>query len=327
MKLKARASILVVVVVVVAIAGYIFYKEGALPVDKNDSSHKIFVISPGQGLTSIANQLESEGLTRNRLVFFIVVKRLGIEKSIQAGDFRLSPSMSAPQVAQELTHGTLDVWVTIPEGLRNEEIAQKLSNVLDIPEVELLVPMEGREGYLFPDTYLIPKDADPQQIVTILENNFNKKYQEMNIEEKAREQGLSSQEVVTIASLVERESRSDADRQIIASIILKRYRIGMGLDIDATLQYMLGYQPREKTWWKASLTNDDKLLDSPYNTYQNAGLPPAPIANPGIASLIAVVEANSSTPYLYYMHEQPSGRPHYSRTLEEHEANVERYLR
>lgn len=312
---------------IAAVAGYIFYKEGTLPVNKADASHKIFVILPGQGLTKIANNLEAEGLIRNRLVFFIAVKRLGIEKNIQAGDFRLSSSMSATQVAQELTHGTLDVWVTIPEGLRNEEVAQKLSDALDIPEVELLTPMDGHEGYLFPDTYLIPKDADPKQIVSIFENNFNKKYQEKNIEEGARRQGLSRGELVTMASLVERESRSDADRRVIAGIILKRYKMGMGLDIDATLQYVLGYQPREKSWWKATLSNDDKLLNSPYNTYQNVGLPPGPIANPGIASLMAVVEADDNTPYLYYLHEQPSGRPHYSRTLEEHEAKVDKYLK
>ncbi len=313
------------VLVTTLVVGYLFYREGLLPVNKKDTAVKTFVIERGLGLTAIANKLEKEGLIRNRLVFFIVVKRLGIEKNIQAGDFRLSPSMTAIEIATELTHGTLDVWVTIPEGLRNEEVAEKISDTLDIPETELLIPMAGREGYLFPDTYLIAKTASPEAIIMKLRTTFDQKYTP-EIAQKARSLNLTQKEVVTIASLIEREAKFEEDRVRIASVILKRYREDMLLQIDATIQYALGYQPQEKRWWKSALSFEDLELVSPYNTYLNVGLPPTPIANPGMASIKAVVAANPDTPYRFYVHDR-AGRAHFARTAQEHERNIQKYLK
>lgn len=143
--------------------------------------------------------------------------------------------------------------------------------------------------------------------------------------EDAKMSGLTLDEVITLASIVEREGRTADDRPIIAGILLKRLKADWPLQADATLQYALGYQAREKTWWKKALTNDDKNFRSPYNTYLNPGLPPRPIANPGIESMKAVIYPKD-TEYWYYLHD-PTGAVHYAATIEEHNANVKTYLR
>jgi len=316
-----KINFLVVLLLIITLAFYLFYREGTLPVNKSNQSTKIFVINQGESLTSVVNNLSKEGLIRNRLIFFLIVKKLGIERKIQAGDFRLSPAMDAYQIAKNLTHGTLDIWVTLIEGTRKEEIAQIISQNLGIPETEFL--KYAKEGYLFPDTYLLPKDATPESIVKILENNFNKKFS-TELQQKAKAKGLSPTETIILASLVEREAKLSEDRPLVASVILNRFKTEMKLDIDATIQYTLGYQPEEKTWWKKVLTTDDLAIDSPYNTYKNKGLPPTPICNPGLAAIQAIANA-PETDYFYYLSDK-KGKIHYAVTLEEHNENVRKYL-
>lgn len=323
MRSRSKPLLVFIIILVVVLLSYFLYREGTLPVNKNNKKTQIFIVPKGESLVSITRKLEKEGLIRNRIVFFLVVKQLGIEKKMQAGDYRLSPSMNAYQIARNMTHGTLDVWVTIIEGLRREEVAEVISENLSIPEIEFI--KEAPEGYLFPDTYLMPKKASSEAIISIMTNNFNIKFTP-ELKQKARSKGLNEEETVVLASLVEREAKFDADRPKVAGVILNRLDIGMKLDIDATVQYALGYQPAEKTWWKQGLTDQDKLINSPYNTYQNAGLPPGPISNPGLASLEAVAKADTSTPYLYYLHDK-TGKTYFAETLEEHQSNIERYLR
>lgn len=318
-----RIFILLILIIVFIIGFYLYYKEGTLPVDKSSKESKIFVIRPGENLSAIANNLADQKLIRNKIVFYLVVKRLGIERKIQAGDFRLSASMDTHKIAKSLTHGTLDVWLTIIEGMRKEEVAQQVSQSLNIPEIEFL--KYAREGYLFPDTYLIPKSATAVAVIKIFEDNFNRRFSD-ELRERARIKGFTVEQVVRLASLVEREARFSEDRQKVASVLLNRLEKEMKLDIDATVQYALGYQPEEKSWWKKQLSLEDLALDSPYNTYKNAGLPPEPIANPGLASIQAVVDADTNTPYLYYVSDS-SGHLHFARNLEEHNENIKRYLK
>lgn len=317
---KKPFSLFVLIIILVCL--FLFYKEGSLPVNKTSKESKIFVVKKGENMDDIIKNLAKEDLIRNRVVFFIIVKQLGIERKIQAGDFRLSPAMDAYTIANNLTHGTLDVWLTIIEGLRKEEIAQIVSQNLGIPETEFL--KIAQEGYLFPDTYLIPQQATAGGIIEILVNNYYRRF-DVSLKAQAKKKGLTEKQVLILASLVEKEGRNDTDRQKIASIILKRYREDMPLQLDATVQYAVGYQANEKTWWKKYLTEDDLKIDSPYNTYKNTGLPPAPIANPGLSSIKAVVNADVSTPYLYYISDK-SGKMHYAVTLEEHNANIKKYL-
>jgi len=317
-----KSQIFFLIIFLFALFSYLFFKQGSLPFNKNDKSTKIFVIAPGQPLQKIIDNLQKEDLIRSKIVFYLIVKQLKIDKKIQAGDFRLSPSMNAYEIAQTLTHGTLDVWVTLIEGTRKEEMAEVLNKKVNISELEFI--RLAKEGYLFPDTYLIPKNADAQMVVNILENNFNQKFTKQ-MEEKGKNKSLTKEQIVILASLLEREAKNFKDKKIIAGILLKRLKADWPLQIDATVQYALGYQPKEKSWWKKNLTSQDLEIDSPYNTYKNKGLPPTPISNPGLDSLTAVVEAEVETPYWYYLSDK-KGVVHYAKTLEEHNLNIEKYL-
>lgn len=318
-----KRLIIFLILFVVAVVLYFFYKEGTLPVNRSATDPKVFTIETGESMDQITRSLASEDLIRNRVVFYMVVKQLGIEKQIQAGDFRLSQSMDVYEIARALTHGTQDKWVTIIEGLRKEEIAEALAKKFGISEVEFV--KAAPEGYLFPDTYSAPSQASADTLITLLTNTFNQKYQ-AEVAPKTAHLNMTKEQIVTMASLVEREARTEEDRRMVASILLKRIANDWPLQLDATVQYAIGYQPVEKTWWKRDLTVDDLKVNSPYNTYLNKGLPPGPICNPSISSLLAVANADPETPYWYYLSE-PGGTTHFAKTLEEHDANIQKYLR
>ena len=257
---------------------------------------------------------------KNPVAFFLLIKKLGFDKKIEAGAFRLNPSMTAQEIAENLTHGRLDIWVTIPEGKRAKEIAEILESNIPSYKPFWKDVLAEKEGYLFPDTYLIPKDADIEIIVGLMVNNFEKKYESLSA---SNENQLSKNDIVIIASLVERETKFPQDRPLVASVIHNRLKIGMKLDIDATVQYALGFQEDQKSWWKKNLTLEDLKINSPYNTYLNPGLPPVPIANPGLAALEATLRP-ADTEYFYYVSDK-TGRNHYAKTLAEHQINIEKY--
>lgn len=298
----------------------VWWKNGISAVNLQDKRATIFVIEKGQGVREIANKLKNEDLIKDPVVFFLLVKKLGLDGKIQAGDFRLSPSMTASEIAQILTHGTLDIWVTIPEGKRAEEIADILKIKIPSYDESWRTLLAQNEGFLFPDTYLIPKDASSDIVLSLMKNNFEKKFSSIP---NAPSDPAKRKKVVIIASIVEREAKFSEDRSLVASVIFNRLTIGMKLDIDATVQYSLGFQENQKTWWKRGLTRADLKLDSSYNTYINAGLPPTPISNPGIDVLQAVINP-AKTDYLYYLSDK-LGHNHYAKTLEEHNANIRRY--
>ena len=292
-----------------------------LPVNSNAKTSTIFVVNKGGGVREIAYNLKAKGLVRNPIVFFLLLKKLRLDKKIEAGDFRLNPSMNTSDIAQTLTHGTLDIWVTIPEGLRAEEIAEILKDKIPTYKPFWKDVLIQKEGYLFPDTYLVPKNADIALIVSLMLKNFENKYAAIQPNEKNT---LSKNDSVIVASLVEREARFPEDRILVASVMSNRLKIDMKLDIDATVQYALGYSQDEKTWWKKNLTVDDLAINSIYNTYKNSGLPPTPISNPGIDAIASVINA-PKTDYLYYISDK-SGRLHFAKTIEEHNANVKKYI-
>ncbi len=316
-----RLLIVLAIIIVGAVGAFLFYREGTLPANARDTTSEIFVIEQGEPLNTVIRRLESEKLIRSRLIFYLVIRQLGIEREIEAGTFRLSPSMDAYTLAEELTHGTDDTWITVVEGLRKEEIAEVISDELDIPAVEIETLAE--EGYLFPDTYLFPQTASAEGVVTEMRRNFDEKVTQ-EIIDGAASQGLSLEELVILASLVEREANTDAGRREVASVMLRRIEEGMPLQIDATVQYVVGYDLDEKTWWKNGLTFDDLEIESPYNTYVNTGLPPGPIASPSLSSMIAVSEADPNTPYLFYI-TGADGEMYYAEDLEGHNANIEQH--
>lgn len=321
-KIFIRLAVLLILLFVFAGIALLWWRDATSPAQPQTPESKIFIVQTGESVRSIATRLKNEGLIKDQVGFFLLVKLLQYDSKLQAGDFRLNPSMDTRTIIDELTHGTLDVWVTTLEGWRVEEIALKLAQDLEIPESEFL--KVAREGYMFPDTYLLPKDASAAAVAKILFENFDKKVTPQ-MRTGFATQNLILDEAVVLASIVEREGVSDGDRPMIAGILLNRLHAGHPLQADATLQYALGYQSGEKSWWKKSLLDEDKKINSPYNTYKNAGLPPNPICNPGLGSLLAVANP-AVTDYWYYLHD-PQGGIHYATTLEEHNANIEKYLK
>lgn len=297
---------------------FIWWSNGQGPADPLDKSSKIFVVNKGEGIREIGNRLKNEDLIKDPVVFFLYVKQHGLDNKIQAGDFRLSRNMDLQKVTQALTHGTLDIWITIPEGKRADEVADILKEKMPGYDESWRSELRLQEGYLFPDTYLFPREATVQNIISIMTNTFEKKYAQITTNTN-----LTKKEIVTLASLVEREAKLDADRPLVASVILNRVNQDMPLQIDATVQYVLGYQPSEHSWWKNELTSDDLKIKSPYNTYLVVGLPPGPISNPGFAALSAAAYP-AKTNYLYYISDK-YGHNHYEQTLDQHNADVQKY--
>lgn len=305
--LKKFKWLLLVVVTPALIYGY--WRWVNLPVNANNQTEQVLIVPQGQPTVVIANRLKQEKLIKSPLAFRLLVEQKGLSGKLQAGDFRLHPAMDLETIVENLTHGSLDFWITFPEGLRAEEYAERLSEKSEIDQQAFILAAKPFEGQLFPDTYLIPNTAAVEDVVSILTNTF------------ARKSLTRDKQAIIIASLIEREAKHDEDRRLVSSVIHNRLEIGMALQIDATVQYVLG-KPGE--WWKKDLTREDLQIKSPYNTYLNTGLPPAPIANPGMASLQAALNP-AETNYLYYLSD-PGGYNHYAETLEKHQANVVEFL-
>lgn len=303
-KFKLLLSLLLLLALV-----YGYWRWAKLPVNANNQTEQVLIVPQGQPTVVIANRLKQEKLIKSPLAFRLVVEQKGLSGKLQAGDFRLSPAMDLETIVENLTHGSLDFWITFPEGLRVEEYAERLSEKSAINQQAFILAAKPFEGQLFPDTYLIPNTVAVEDVVSILTNTF------------ARKSLTRDKQAIIIASLIEREAKHDEDRRLISSVIHNRLEIGMALQIDATVQYVLG-KPGE--WWKKDLTREDLQIKSPYNTYLNTGLPPAPIANPGMASLQAALNP-AETNYLYYLSD-PGGYNHYAVTLEEHNANIAEFL-
>jgi len=294
----------------------------------HEDKQQIFVVAPGEPVTKTIEDLKEKGLIKNSLAFRLLVSQLGISKNIQAGDFRLSPKMSAREIAKELTHGAIDIWITFPEGLRLEEQAERIEAKLkfgtntnyNFDKKEYLKVAE--EGYMFPDTYLIPKDAFSKDVASLLRNTFASKV--LDLPKTKTKEGLTSEDIVILASLVEKEAKSDSERAEIAGILINRLNEGMALQVDATVQYAKGYDTSNNTWWPQISSADYQTVKSPFNTYLAPGLPPQPICSPGLASIKAALSPKQ-TEYFYYLHDA-EGKIHYAKTVEEHNKNIEQFL-
>jgi UPF0755 protein len=315
--MKKLLLILIIIFIAIFSVAFLWWQTQLGSVDATNTSQKIFVVSQGENMHTVGNNLENAGLIKNSLAFYLLVKWQNLDNKIQSGDFRLSPSLPLQTIAQDLTHGSLDYWITIPEGKRAEEIADILQQKAPNYSENWRQKLDTNEGYLFPDSYLIPTGDTIDDIIALFRKNFDAKYATLN------NTTLSQNQLVTVASLVERESRFSEDRPLVASVIYNRLKMGMALQIDPTVQYGLGYNLQEHTWWKKDLTVDDLQSNSPYNTYHNPGLPPTPIGNPGLSSLQAAANP-AKTDYIYYLSDS-TGHLHFSKTLDEHNANIAKY--
>jgi len=311
----------ILILLIFMIAGYLWYGSKAL--DPTSTNQVTFVIRPGEGLNSITKKLDKEKLIKSRVVFYLRIKQLGIENKIQAGTYKLSSSQNADDIAKSLTKGTDDIWVRIIEGLRKEEIASILNQKLGISEAEFL---DGAiEGKLFPDTYLVPKDYTADQMRQLLFTTFSKKYASI-MTDVARSK-MDDSTILTLASIVQKEAKKYEDMLTVASILKKRIAQDWALEVDATIQYALGYDKKLKTWWRPNLYSEDLAIESLYNSRKRKGLPPTPICNPGLSAIKSVIESPDDTPYWFYISNKDGSEMHFAKTLDEHNANIEKYLR
>ncbi len=253
-------------------------------------------VQEGAGLRSVSQSLEESGIIRSRAVFETLVITLGSDRRVIAGDYFFERKITVFEVARRLAKGEqnlLPVRVTIPEGFTALDIATLLAEKLSKFNKENFLK-EAREGYLFPDTYFFTVRDSETDVLRSIQRNYEKKIS--LVREDIKKSGRTEGEIITMASLIEKEANGDGDREIISGILWKRLGKGMPLQVDA--------EPK---------------------TYESKGLPKTPIANPGMDSIKAAIYPKSSA-YLYYLHDK-DGKVHYASTLAEHNANIRKYLK
>lgn len=291
----------------------IVFLDRSLPADSVQ-----VVIPRGSSFGDIAALLQERGVISNALAFRVLARVQHDDTNVRAGAYAFAPHATAAEILNQLLTGGAQVatWITIPEGFTAKQVAQRLQDEGVGKEDAFARAFRGHEGYLFPSTYLIPLAATPAQVTRMFTDQFAKELPP-DAAARARALHVTVSQAVTVASLIEREAKIEPDRPMIAGVIYNRLRLGMPLQIDATIEYAL---PAYKT----ELTLRDLQVDSPYNTYQHAGLPPTPIANPGLPSLEAALHP-AKTDALYYVY-CGNGHHVFAKTLAEHQANIERCL-
>lgn len=319
---------------------YLQYRANEISAPMSDDPTPVsFTVDVGETAVSIANKLYQQQFITDPDLFRRFLSYNGLDSSLEAGDYELRRNMNMREIAEALQKANFEeVTVTIPEGWRAEEIAEKLSadGIMDGAEFLAFVrqgtgvdhPLladrpanTSYEGYLFPDTYRLPVNATPADLVTRMLNNMADKTP-ANAVQLAANQGYSFYQILTIASIVEREAVVANERPLIASVYLNRLAQGMYLQADPTVQYAMGYQTDTGQWWKTPVTLEEySQVNSPYNTYLNPGLPPGPIANPGAASIIATLQPEP-TNYLFFMGCGGEGAHLFAEDYATHEANV-----
>ncbi len=329
--------LLLVVTGIGGFAAWSYYDHTLKTAVNTTAQFQTFTIVQGESVKGIANKLEQDKLINNALLFRIAAKLQKKEAAIQAGDYEISASQTMQEIIDSLQHGEAKgIPITISPGWRIEEVAHYLANQHLVNEAEFLAAAKAAnfdytmlgssnpfgkpksaslEGYLIPDTYLVPNKPTVQDIMVRILNNFQDQY-DQHVKELMSTSKLSLFEVLTLASIVEKEASKSDDRKMVAGIYLNRLNYGMALGADPTVAYALGS-------WSAPLTTDSLKINSPYNTRVNPGLPPGPIDSPSLSSILAVLEPTSSN-YFYFLADR-NGIMRYAKTLAEHTANKAKY--
>jgi UPF0755 protein len=286
---------------------FCFFYWGIFLPKSHSFEEKIFFVKKGEGLFEISKNLEKEGLIKNRIFFLVYIIFQRKEKSLISGAYSLSPSMNVKEIAKIITSGKIKtVKITIPEGYTIKDIEEKLN---------IKIENKALEGYLFPDTYYLPFGFLAEDLIKVMRENFENKIAPYKKDIEAR--GKTIHQILTLASLLEKEVKTKEDKELVAGILWKRLKFGMPLQVDATITYLTG----KKT---TKIGKEDLEIDSPYNTYKYKGLPPGPICNPGLESILAAIYPKESD-YWYYL-STPEGKTIFSKTLKEHNVAKAQYL-
>ena len=329
-----RAFLLLVVLAILGAAGAagLMYTRLNEPFKGYDAAEQFVTIEPGSGSRTIARRLIDSGVVRDDLTFRAALWRTGRARSLQAGEFRFDRPMTAVEVIEKIASGGVHSRrITFPEGLTLGEMARiyeeqgfgKAAAFLEASRDPSAVrdfdpDAADLEGYLFPETYSLPRGTSARALVGLMVARFKQLFTpEMRAAAEAL--GMTPREAVTLAALVEKETAVPSERPIVAAVYLNRLKIGMGMQADPTVIYALQRAGR----YDGNLRRDDLQFDSPYNTYRYPGLPPGPIASPGLASLQAAV-APATVDYLYFV-SRNDGSHVFAHTLAEHNDNVRQY--
>lgn len=307
-----------IIAAAMVIALFIFFYQFSAPLRTAEKER--IVVNLNTSEAELIPKLKEQGYIRSEWAFKFVLKIKKWQGKIKPGGYEVSKGMNAWQLADILVNKPFQKWVVIQEGLRKEEIAEKLQEKLNWPESkknEFIA--ESKEGYLFPDTYLFDLDYSGKEAAKKMESQFNEKVAELFIE--AKKNNIKNDTLIVLASIIQREAANEKEMPLIAGVIWNRWLKGMPFQIDATVQYVLG---EPGNWWK-KIKPEDYKIDSPYNTYINKGRPPAPISNPGLEAIKAVLNPEE-TEYLYYLHDNKR-QIHLAKTYQEHLENIKKYLK
>ena len=296
-------------------------------------------IAPGDSAAAIGRRLEVGNAIGSHTRFELLASLLGWESRLEPGDYTFEAGLTTFEILRRIHFGeTSPLRVVIPEGLRIEQVTERLaqSNVVDADAFRAALesvssetlagslavnrpPGASLEGYLFPSAYSFPLDGSEEDVIRQMLSRFNDSLTP-RLWELINNSGRSLHEILIIASIIEREAVEDSERVLVSAVIWNRLDVGMMLQMDSTVQYAVG---RAGDWWKRDLTSADLRVDSPYNTYRASGLPPTPIASPGLASIEAAANP-ANVPYMFFV-AKGDGTHAFAVTFEEHQANVERY--
>lgn len=335
--MKKKIFFIIIIIIAALLGGFFYFRYQVYYSHGEIREDKIFEIFEKEGSGSIGERLEKEKIISSRLYFYYYLWLSGLKGKILPGKYKLSGQMSVPEIALIVTReeNILPgyVKITFPEGWGSKKMAERLSangldgegflKIVQNPQTikERYEFLKGKnitslEGYLFPDTYFFSKESDAQSIVLKMLGNFGKKFTpEMQLDIK--KQGRSTQDVVTMASISEKEVQSNEDREIVSGIFWNRIKVGQALQSCATLAYVLGVN-------KKQYSLEDTRVDSPFNTYRYKGLPPAPIGNPGISALRAAIYPKE-TEYNYFLSDPETGKTVFAKTYAEQVANKAKY--
>jgi len=306
---KKRLILIILFIISFFIIAVFFWRGIYLPKNPVLTEEKLFLVEKGNDLFQIAENLEKEGLIKNRFFFGFYVLLKGNQDKLQAGFYFLAPSMVIPEISRKIISGeTAKTTVTIPEGFTVKQIEELLG--LKLPGTDL-------EGFLFPDTYQFPIGVTGKEVVERMRDNFEKRLTD-DLRKEIEKQGKSVREIVVAASLIEKEVKTNKEKRLVSGILWKRLENNIPLQVDATINYITGGK-------SIKVSIEDTKIDSPYNTYKYLGLPLGPICNPGLESIIAAINPEDSD-YWYYL-SIPEGETIFSKTLEEHNIAKAKYLK
>ena len=331
---KIIVAISIILLVIIFMATFVITQIG--PYNKNNKEDIVIDIPSGSTLNQIADILKENNLIKNKTLFKLYVRVSDNSSKLKSGKYLFNQTYSNKEIIEDISSGKIyndGIKITIPEGSTSKEIVsilvgQKLGNEESYEKL-ISNPKEfynqfkflkeeditSLEGFLYPSTYYFDENASEKEVLSVMLSQFNKVYTD-KLRDRQKELKMTIEQVVNLASIVEKEAVLDEDRPIIASVFYNRLKIGMPLQSDATIQYI--FKERKKI-----VTYKDLEIDSPYNSYKNKGLPPTPIASPGIKSIEATLYPEK-TEYLYFVAKMDGGN-NYSTNYEDHLKYVKEY--